>query len=617
MNHGLHNPNSDVMMPLKGAIVRKPFAVVDLESKDGDTQKGGFTRPFMTGFYDGKDFTCFKGKDCTRAMLLYLLSPKFYGYSFYAHNGGAFDWLHFLPVLATLGFSFEIMTVSSKIQCLRVKPHGNSHKRGWTFLDSYQLIPASLGKITKAFDTETKKDENFDYDTDENDPRWKKYLEDDCVSLFQTLQKFYTLVEEFLGGEVGMTTAATAMKTYRRSYQKAPIERHSRHHDFFRQAYYGGRVEIYKESGKNLRYYDINSAYPFAMMQPMPVGKLLGCVGPPLEFMKKERIGFGRANVYVPEDTHIPVLPFRNEQGRLIFPVGKFSGVWTAVELLRAEELGAKIEWIESVWITAKPIFREFVDKLYSLRDKSNPDYNESLAYVAKIMLNSLYGKFATNTLREKIIFVGEDEDPPEGNYPVDPEDPECPLYRVEAEIDAPYIAPQIAAHITALARLHLHSIMLEAHKGGLAYCDTDSVITSADLSHICGTGLGSLKDEGEGVIYDGEFLQPKLYMLQGNDGSVKVTMKGYKDRTPEAFNTVKLGGTLQYDTLERIGAMVRKKFLDGPKMSSVIRSMQSEDRKRTHLEDGNTVPIILNAAHISPLDLKEGTDKEQEESWR
>lgn len=612
------NDISDMMMPLTGAPKRPKFAVVDLETKDGETQKGGFTRPFLSGYYDGEHFTCFRGGDCIKSMLLFLLSPRLNGMTYYAHNGGAFDWLHFLPMLTALGYSFEIITVSSKIQCLRVKPHKNSRKKGWTFLDSYQLIPAGLGKITKAFGTEVQKDTNFDYDTQEDDRRWDEYLEQDCISLHQTLIKFYDLVENYLGGEVGMTTASTAMKTYRRKYQEFPIERHSKYHEFFRSAYYGGRVEIFRERASNLHYYDINSAYPFAMLKPMPVGKLVECKGKPLKWMTEGRIGFARANVFVPEKTYIPVLPCRNQDGRLIFPTGSFTGVWTAIELFKAIEMGAKVEWLDSVWISARPIFSEFVTKLYTLRDKEREGYDESLAYVAKIMLNSLYGKFATNTLREKIIYVSENGEPPEGIFPINPEDPECSLYRIEEEIDAPYIVPQIAAHITALARLHLLSIMLEAHKHGtLAYCDTDSIITSANLSHICSSGLGSLKDEGEGVVYDGEFIQPKFYMLNGNDGSCKVTMKGYRDRTPESFNSVKLGGTLHFETLERIGAMVKKEFITGPKMISVKRSLQSEDRKRTHLTDGKTKPIVLNESFSAPFDRLEGIEKENLEDWK
>lgn len=586
----------DLMLPLKGKIKKGPFAVVDIETKDGDTQKGGFTRPFLAGHYDGVRFTSFSGSDCLQTMLMFLLSPRFDGYTYYAHNGGAFDWLHFLPHLAVSGYSFEILTVSSKIQCLKVKVKG-SHRKGWTFVDSYQLIPAGLAKITKAFNTDVQKDDSFDYDTDEHDARWEDYLEKDCISLHQTLTKFYELVENVMGGEIGITAASTSMKTYRRSYQKFPISRHSQYHDFFRAAYYGGRVEIFRKKCDGVRYYDINSSYPNAMLQDMPVGDIVNCEGIPPDWVRAGRIGFASASVSVPKSTYLPVLPVKNEKGRLIFPTGNFSGIWTAVELLRAEEMGAKVTWHHSKWIKARPIFQDFVRKLYRLRDNKEPDYNESVAYVAKIMLNSLYGKFATNTLREKIIYVGETDERPEGGIPANPDDPDCSIYRVEEEIDAPYIAPQIAAHITALSRLHLHDLMSEslARGGKLAYCDTDSIQTTADMHDICSSGIGGLKDEGGGVIYTGEYLQPKLYMLSGDDGSHKVVMKGYRSRTPEAFMDAKLGGVLSFESLEKIGAMVRKGFISGPKMVTVTRAIRCEDTKREFISDDVSRPIHID----------------------
>lgn len=695
-----HEVKNDIMRPLYGKVKRSLWAVFDLESKehiettnrkreekglpplpDETSQAGGFERPFMTGYYDGLQFVSFTGEKCVEALVFFLLQPAHDGMTFYSHFGGSFDLLHVLPLLEACGYSFEIMTVCSKIQCIRVKPHKDSHKKGWTFLDSYQLIPASLAKLTKAFNTDVKKHDYFDYDTPEDDPRWSEYLKDDCVSLYQTLMSFYELVEERLGGEVGMTTAATAMKTFRRSYQSAPIERHSPHHEFFREAYYGGRVEIYREEAKGLHYYDINSSYPYSMLQAMPTGKIVEWHGEPADWLlddSEERgfkyIGFARANVEVPIDTYLPVLPYRTDKGKLIFPVGSFSGVWTVIELRAAIAQGAKVEWLESKWIEASYPFVEFITKLYELRDKDKDDYDEALSYVAKIMMNSLYGKFATNTTREKIIYVCPEDDPPEGAMPTHPEDPECSLYTVEEEISAPYIIPQIAAHITALSRLAMHDFMSEAHKRGvLAYGDTDSIQTTANLDYLCGSKLGQLKDEGSGMLFDGIFLQPKLYSLMGyypgnnylseegihevpswathyesfggliafnettevegyvpfkdapmaheplplpevgskgreqkvklislaNGASIrfyqyKIVMKGYRTRSRESFETIRLGGSLSFESLEKIGAMVRKGLKSGPRVKTITRCIRSEETKRRHI-DGITYPLIID----------------------
>ena len=573
----------DVLRPLTSAVKRRRFAVVDIETKDGDTQKGGFTRPFLAGYYDGQDYFETGGKGCLSAMLSFLLSESRDGWVYYAHNGGGFDWLHFLPIIAAAGYHYEIMTVSSTIQMLKVKRSKNDKSKGWTFLDSMKLIPTSLKKAAKAFGAGTQKEE-IDYNTHEKDPRWSDYLKADCISLYQTLVRFHDLIEISLRGEVGITAASTAMKTYRRAYQPFPIERHSGEHDFFRESYYGGRVEIHRKSAEGLHYYDVNSCYPFVMREPMPVGEAVEWSGTPPESVKAGRVGFAEAEVWVPESIRIPVLPVRHPKtGRLLFPVGKFSGVWDAAEILAAQAQGATIKWGRSVWIEARPVLREMVDDLYKYRDKSRPGYDEGLSVTAKILSNSLYGKFAMSTEREKIVVLQPEDEIPENARPAQPMNPDCAVWYVTEECDAPYIAPQIASHVTALARLTLHKYLTIAEERGvLAYCDTDSIITTADLSDFVGPGLGRLKDEGEGVIYSGEFLQPKVYALKGDDGSLKVAMKGYRSKALKDFEEVKRGGSVTYENLEKIGALAAAGFERGPIMRTITKQIRTSDEKRT-----------------------------------
>lgn len=586
------------LYPLKAQFSRKRFAVIDIETKDGETQKGGFTRPFLTGYYDGNEFVSYYGPRCIESMLAFMLDDRRDGWSYYAHAGGSFDWLHFLPMIAAYGYSFEIMTVQSKIQMLKIKPYPGSKKQGWKLLDSYQLIPNKLEKIAKALKTEVKKQENFDYDTPEDDPRWKEYLQDDCVALYQSLVKFYDIVEKEFGGEVGITLAASSMKTYRRRFQNFPFQRHEEYHDFFRQAYYGGRVEILTEQASHLRYYDINSSYPYAMLASMPVGKLVKWEGEPKPWVHANgaRIGFARATVHVPYSTYLPILPYRADNGKLIFPVGNFTGVWPVIELNAAIAEGAKVTWHDSVWIDGAVVFSNMVNEFYKYRDKDSDKYDETLAYVSKILLNSLYGKFATKSLREKIIYINDYDTPPEGSFPADPTNPDCSIYTIEEEIDAQYIMPQISAHITAIARLHLHRYAKLAMKNGLlCYMDTDAVITTADLSEHCSSKLGGLKDEGKGELFTGTFIQPKLYYLENESGGEdKVVMKGYPVKNKLNFQKLQLGETLSFDTLEKIGAMVKKGFKDGPKIKQITKCIRTNEQKRRHFSDGTTLPLII-----------------------
>jgi hypothetical protein len=386
------------------------------------------------------------------------------------------------------------------------------------------------------------------------------------------------------------------MKTYRRAYQREPFSRHKHLHSFFREAYYGGRVEIFRERIENAAYYDVNSSYPAAMLEPIPVGGVVEVKGQPPASVKKGRVGFARAKVLVPDSIDIPPLPVRDgETGRLIFPTGKLYGTWPTVELDFAEQMGCKVYYEYSAWIEAKPALAEFVRDMYRYRDKSRPDYDEGLSQVAKIMLNSTYGKFGMASEREKLLYLEDGEAPPDGARPANTR-LDCCAWYVKEETDAAYIIPQIAAHITALARIRLLNYLLAAAaRGTVAYCDTDSIITTADLSDLCSTELGAIKDEGAGERFSGEFLLPKCYRLDGDRGTTKLALKGYMSRKPETFERVKRGEQILIESFEKIGALARGNFARGPQKVVITRQLVSQDKKRVHLDDGSTRAISLD----------------------
>jgi hypothetical protein len=227
------------------------------------------------------------------------------------------------------------------------------------------------------------------------------------------------------------------------------------------------------------------------------------------------------------------------------------------------------------------------VEDLYPFRDSSLPGYDAGLAYVVKILLNSLYGKFGQSALRRKVVPFSEDL--PEGAVPVDGT-ALSPVWYIDEEVQAPYIMPQIAAHVTALARLRLYDYMSSCGES-LAYCDTDSIITSSHLDTT--TALGGLKNEYPDVTFDGTFLAPKLYLLKGSDGSVKVVAKGIRERTEATFETLRSGGTVSSWELEKLGKLAHKGFAK-PAMFELKKSLKFKSVKREWV--GNrTKPIVFN----------------------
>lgn len=307
----------------KSPATMRKFCIFDIESKDGDSQKAGFTRPFMVGFYDPDEpefaerYSEFHNEPhlakrhwrrrhlqpggCIDKLMTKFLQAKYAGRILYAHFGGNFDHL-FLPAWLVMHqdeYGFEIIPVQSSIQVLRVwrKPENpeDEIKEEWDFLDTHKLLPMALSKACKAFRVPNKLD--MDLHRHEDSAEWAPYLRRDCEALAQVMRSMYSMVHDRLGGEMGITTPSTSMKLFRRRFmgahgvsEKIPRFAHWRDcmgakldfdapgacpgcaHDWIRRGYYGGRTEIFRLFGTLLKYFDINSSYVAAMREEMPIG---------------------------------------------------------------------------------------------------------------------------------------------------------------------------------------------------------------------------------------------------------------------------------------------------------------------------------------------------------
>jgi hypothetical protein len=550
------------LTPLTGAPKRGRFAVFDLESKDGPTQAPGFTRIFLAGLYDGSTYRPFfdqsempeidwkyrsfcPGGSVDRFMRS-ALTDAYRGTSFYAHNGGAFDFLHILPWLVRekVHRDLQISLVplgGSGLLAIDVWKTNKKWQR-WRFVDSVRLIPMALDQAIKSFGKGARKlhgqdgarilnraGEPFTIAEPEDDPGWIPYNEADCRALFEVLERVHDLVE-MLGGEIGLTAPSTAVKTFRRSYLKEPIARDVDTHEFVRRGYFGGRTEWIFDEGHYLYDFDVNSSYPFQMTLDMPAGNAVEwTMGEPPKHWKNSRIGFCEVVVEVPDDIGLPPLPVRADsryfpdgsgvEGKLIFPTGLLAGVWEWGELENAVAHGCRIiEWKKSIWYDAKPILREFVETLYKYRNQAKcfncagsldgelychrcaaPGYDKGLDAFAKLLMNALYGKFAQNPVRTKFYWIT-DPDMPNGCKPLVDDDPDCQVWIKEEEGDAPFIMPQISARITAQARVLLYKFAMEAKRRVLRQCRRcKSKITCSGY-----VSIETRRFKLDGVVYGG-----------------------------------------------------------------------------------------------------------------
>ncbi|MHA1757971.1 MAG: DNA polymerase [Promethearchaeota archaeon] len=482
--------------------VKIKFATFDIEAEDWINFK-------ILGFYDGEEYKEFYN---LKSFLNYVLRSKYQGYNIYAHFGGRYD---FLFLLEELYNKAQIIEVNGRIIELKIYLD-DKHKKVIKFRDSFSLLPVSLERLTKTFNVEHKKldNENFDFSNLKIDKNLREYLKNDVIGLYEVLEKFQDQINE-LGGEIKLTLAATSLDLFQRKYMKKDwmFPTYFEFEDEIRASYFGGRCEVFKKYGKNLNYYDFNSLYPSVMKDnKFPVGR-------PIRLKKYKfnpnDTGFCYIETYIPKSMDIPLLPV-HEDGMMIFRTGKIKG-WYSIPLLkRLNDIGIKFKVKEAILFQGKKIFNDFVDDLYRLRKENK---NNSLNLIAKLLMNSLYGKFAQKVKRKNYIINPKKED--FEKYKLINYNEKLDIWYYETKNESNYILPAISSYVTSYAMLKLYDILISCDP---YYCDTDSIITEMKIEN--SDELGKLKLEDE--IDEGIFLSQKLYAYKNKNGKEKIVAKGF-----------------------------------------------------------------------------------------
>lgn len=442
-----------------------------------------------------------------------------------------------------------------------------------TFHDSLALFPRSLKDFTSSFAVPhlVKQSGAIDFETETPDienPTHLEYGIIDSLGLLSALQNFDKMLYECFGVHARLTAASTAMQAWRVTLDKnfsiarlAPeIE------DFCRKCYYGGFVGIGRHAAKinkNAKHFDISSSYPASMLQiGAPFGK-------PLKTWKENLGYFGvyRVKVNVPRET-LPVVPLKTKNG-LRWPYGEFETYITSIDIENARNWGIDVEVIEGYyWQKSENPFTTFVDICRSLRKRFKKQPPED---IAKLMQNSLYGKFAMKAEGTKIVLT------------LNPETEEVFMshnsvfdhYRdVKPETrEAAYMLPHWAAFITANSRLNLHSFIKDIGLENYLYSDTDSVIVANEgVDNInpdkIGSEYGNWQHENDYSRV--KILAPKVYVGElskpdKNGNKYKGRAKGIPRRlaTQNLLETMLLSDkniteSFYYDSISSLASIIK-----------------------------------------------------------
>lgn len=287
-----------------------------------------------------------------------------------------------------------------------------------------------------------------------------------------------------LGAEMKLTAAATALDLFRRRYLHArlpclegPVQ------GWLHRGYCGGRVECFRLGDYRGPVFqnDVNGAYVSVMVnQALPdLDNLMARSGTGLDLAQE---GMAECWLDVPRDLWAGPLPRKAD--KLTFPVGRLLGRWTFNELRLAEAAGCRIQRVGTYYQSRHnyPYLREMMTALRAIRE--SPTTPPAVNRMAKLMGNSLYGKFAQRheefcylPLREYQQAVRLGQAVPGVNF--DPNRTKiydaCQVVRVVTGTKIPKHSNVIwSAIITAGCRALLYPHL---DKATTYYCDTDSVI--------------------------------------------------------------------------------------------------------------------------------------------
>jgi len=316
-------------------------------------------------------------------------------------------------------------------------------------------------------------------------------------------------------GSFKSTIASLAFSVYRYKFMNIPI---GIHNDGLalkieRKGYKGGRTEVHQMGNFNsviYGYYDINSMYPFVMKDENLPTKYLGYEHQPTlstikEYMKDYYI---IADVTITTDKPFFPIKFNPNYhtientnidpttGKLIFPIGTINSVLHHDELAYAIEENMPIEIHGFTYYKRGKIFSEYVDFFTKMKIQADEVNNKTDRLFAKLMLNSLYGKWGQKF--KDTVYVGNVVTQFDSNCTIiDKNGNEIAtqtiwlgrVYHAITNGEATYSFPAIAGAITAKARMLLWSYMERLGIENIFYCDTDSIITND-------VGWDILKDE-------------------------------------------------------------------------------------------------------------------------
>ena len=442
---------------------------------------------------------------------------------------------------------------------------GNKKVNKLTFIDSLKIIPLPVKKIPKAFGIPYEKLE-IDYD----EPREEdhilteqeyNYIKNDVVIVALALKVMF---EEEL---TSITIGSNAVKNFKKTHSKRRFNRLFPNIDFemdedMRAAYKGGFTylnPIYagKDVGEGV-VLDVNSLYPSQMRyKPMPFGEPKFFTGKYEEDLIYPLYIQRLTCSFKIKENKIPTIQIKKsyftDNEYLTSSNNEIVGLTLSnidlklfLEQYDVFDLKYKSGW---KFKSMNGIFDEYIDKWINVKIEATKNKNYGLRTLAKLLLNSLYGKFATSQrMQEKYPFIENDII----KYSLSEVSTKKGFY-----LPIGIFITSYAREVTIRTSQAIKDYSINKYgKDMYIYSDTDSIHTLLpieELHKFCeidDTALGKWKHEA--TFTRARFIRQKCY-LEEIEGDIKITCAGmpetcYSNVTWNEFKTgFSCGGKLTF----------------------------------------------------------------------
>lgn len=427
--------------------------------------------------------------------------------------------------------------------------------------DSAKVIPLRIEQMPKAFGIEIEK---LEIDYNKRRPvgyqltaEEKEYLRHDVTIAARALRYF---IDQ---GLYGMTIGSIALKSFKKTgnikknWQNLfpmDLELDSE----IRQAYKGAFTYVKDtETGKEQKeglVFDVNSLYPSVMYyERMPYGAPIKFYGQYKEdkcypyYFQLLTCSFELKKGMLPTIqlknnlAFIPTEYVKSSKGELI----TMCMTCTDLELFFEHYDVFDLEYHAGYKFKATDkLFKEFIDYWIAIKNESTINGNAGMRTIAKLMLNNLYGKFASRPAGfSKIPYFENGE----------------VKYKLSEEEERTMMYVPIGAAITAYARAKTIR-SAQANYDRFIYADTDSLHLKGtempDNIEIDNVKLGAWKHES--TFTRAKFIRAKSY-IEEIDGKLKVTCAGL----PESCHKLVTWENFELGT-EYFGKLQQKKVKGG-----------------------------------------------------